>query len=201
MKITCPKCGYVTEMTESELAAVNHTIVCPQCMSQLKVDGNYAYIPTDSQTFDPQPEPPAPEPQPAAPCDDGNGGWVAADGVDDPLLADAIEYIKMCNAISVPMLQRYLQISADRAAQLMKQLEQKGVVGPYTGGPRSILIPHNSDPFGPTPRNREETQMLKEMRQRIDSGEVKTRVFGCSGCSIVLFVLLLILIMVQFCAR
>ncbi len=200
MKITCPKCGYVTEMTESELSAVNHTIVCPQCMSQLKVDGDYAYIPTDSQTFDPQPEPAA-APQPSGPCGDGNVGWVAADGVDDPLLADAIEYIKMCNAISVPMLQRYLQISADRAAQLMKQLEQKGIVGPYTGGPRTILIPHSSDPFGPTPRNRAETQMLKDMRQRIGSGDAKTRVFNCSGCSIALFVLLLILIVAQFCSH
>ena len=200
MKITCPKCGYVTEMTEGELDAVNHTIVCPQCMSQLKVDDNYAYIPTDNHTFDPQPEPAAPEQQPE-PCDDGDGDWVATDGIDDPLLADAIEYIKMCNAISVPMLQRYLQISADRAAQLMKQLEQRGVVGPYTGGPRSILIPHNSVPFGPTPRNREETQMLKEMRQRLDSGEAKTRVFNCSGCSVMLFLLLLILIVAQFCVH
>lgn len=200
MKITCPKCGYVTEISESELSAVNHTIVCPQCMSQLKVDGDYAYIPTDSQTFDPQPELPAAEVE-REPCDDGNGGWVAADGVDDPLMADAIEYIKMCNAISVPMLQRYLQISADRAAQLMKQLEQKGVVGPYTGGPRTILIPHSSDPFAPTPRNRAETQMLRELRQRMASGDAKTRMFNCSGCSIVLFGLLVVLLLAQLCTH
>ena len=200
MKITCPKCGYVTEISEIELSAVNHTIVCPQCMSQLKVDGDYAYMPTDSQTFDPQPEPPAAEVE-REPCDDGNGGWVAADGVDDPLMADAIEYIKMCNAISVPMLQRYLQISADRAAQLMKQLEQKGVVGPYTGGPRTILIPHSSDPFAPTPRNRAETQMLRELRQRMASGDAKTRMFNCSGRSIVLFGVLAVLLLAQLCTH
>ena len=200
MKITCPKCGYVTEISEIELGAVSHTIVCPQCMSQLELDGDYAYIPTDSQTFDPQPEPPAAEVE-REPCDDGNGGWVAADGVDDPLMADAIEYIKMCNAISVPMLQRYLQISADRAAQLMKQLEQKGVVGPYTGGPRTILIPHSSDPFAPTPRNRAETQMLRELRQRMASGDAKTRMFNCSGCSIVLFGLLVVLLLAQLCTH
>ena len=62
MNIECPKCGFVTKMSDEELAKVNHTITCPRCMSTLKIVDNVAYIPTEKAPLEElkpyQPEPP-----------------------------------------------------------------------------------------------------------------------------------------------
>lgn len=195
MKITCPKCGHVTEITSHDLASVDYRVVCPKCMSSLKVDGDYAYIPTDANSFEPEPEPVEPEPV------SSDAPWTAPEGTEDPLLADAIEYVKMCNAISVEMLQRYLDVPYERAADIMDRLEKQGIVGPPTGGPRQILIPHNSSLFGVAPRNREETAMIKDFNERVANGEIKTHTFGCSGCTMVIFGLLLFLLILDLFAK
>ncbi len=59
----------------------------------------------------------------------------------DELIEAAIDVIRKTNQASVSMLQRKLKIGYSRAARVMDQLEQKGVVGPYKGTKaRDILI-------------------------------------------------------------
>ncbi len=64
----------------------------------------------------------------------------AGEGGDD-LLEEAIDVIRKTDQASVSMLQRKLKVGYSRAARMMDQLEQKGVVGPYKGTKaRDILI-------------------------------------------------------------
>ncbi len=63
------------------------------------------------------------------------------DGGGDVLLEEAIDVIRKTDQASVSMLQRKLKIGYSRAARVMDQLEQRGVVGPYKGTKaRDILI-------------------------------------------------------------
>ncbi len=141
MRIECPKCGHITTQSEEELAKLNHIITCPQCMSMLKIVDGIAYIPNEKAPADelrhPDPEPPQFK---------GDLYYEThghqTEGLD-PLYNAAVAYIRTCNAISLPMLQRYFDISPERAEQIMQQLENNGVVSPYDGlHPRRILIDH-----------------------------------------------------------
>lgn len=60
----------------------------------------------------------------------------------DALTQDAIEVIRATNQASISLLQRKLGIGYPRAARLMDQLEELGVVGPDEGNgkPRAILL-------------------------------------------------------------
>jgi S-DNA-T family DNA segregation ATPase FtsK/SpoIIIE len=59
----------------------------------------------------------------------------------DELLPDAVDVIFETKQASVSMLQRRLKLGYSRAARLVDQMEQLGVVGPYEGSkPRQILI-------------------------------------------------------------
>lgn len=60
----------------------------------------------------------------------------------DALTQDAIEVIRTTNQASISLLQRKLGIGYPRAARLMDQLEELGVVGPDEGNgkPRAILL-------------------------------------------------------------
>ncbi len=61
--------------------------------------------------------------------------------VDDELLPNALEVIRMTRRASTTMLQRRLRVGYTRAARLMDILEERGVVGPQMGsGTREILI-------------------------------------------------------------
>ena len=60
----------------------------------------------------------------------------------DKLLPDAIEVLRATKRASTSMLQRRLKIGYNRAARIMEQLEDKGIVGPDNGSkPREILDP------------------------------------------------------------
>jgi len=60
---------------------------------------------------------------------------------DSEILESAIEVIRQTRRASTSSLQRRLKIGYNRAARLMDQLEEKGVVGPPQGSePREILI-------------------------------------------------------------
>ena len=61
----------------------------------------------------------------------------------DDLLEQALRELKSTPRASASMLQRRLRIGFARAAQLMQQLEEMGVVGPDEGGgrPRRVLLP------------------------------------------------------------
>lgn len=67
----------------------------------------------------------------------------AADDDADPLLGQALELVGQQEQVSTSFLQRRLRIGYSRAARLMEELEERGVVGPDPGGGRSrqILAP------------------------------------------------------------
>ncbi|WP_074041470.1 DNA translocase FtsK [Kiritimatiella glycovorans] len=74
---------------------------------------------------------------------------------DDDVLEQAIEIIRQTKRASTSSLQRRLRIGYNRAARLMDQLEERGVVGPPSDtGPREILI----DFDGEIPQNRESAE-------------------------------------------
>lgn len=59
----------------------------------------------------------------------------------DELLPSAIEVIVETQMASVSMIQRRLKLGYSRAARLMDQMEEKGIVGPFEGSmPRQVLI-------------------------------------------------------------
>lgn len=60
---------------------------------------------------------------------------------EDELLMDAIDVVMSCGQASVSMLQRRLKLGYARAARIVDQMEERGVVGPFEGSkPRQILI-------------------------------------------------------------
>ena len=77
----------------------------------------------------------------------GSGGGstaVAADAPEsdgDEMTPDAVEVLLETGQASVSMLQRRLKLGYARAARIMDELEEKGVVGPFEGSkPRQLLI-------------------------------------------------------------
>ncbi len=74
----------------------------------------------------------------------GGGDEEEAELVDedqDKLLPDAINVLRTTKRASTSMLQRKLKIGYNRAARIMEQLEDQGIVGPDNGSkPREILI-------------------------------------------------------------
>lgn len=65
--------------------------------------------------------------------EDGEGG--------DELFSKAIDVLRSTKRASTSMLQRRLRIGYNRAANLMDQLEDRGIVGPENGSsPREILV-------------------------------------------------------------
>ena len=73
----------------------------------------------------------------------GVGGSDPSDsgGDYDELLPAAIDIVLEAGQASVSMLQRRLKLGYGRAARLVDQMEEKGVVGPFEGSkPRQILI-------------------------------------------------------------
>ena len=60
---------------------------------------------------------------------------------DDALLGGAIDVLRSTKRASTSMLQRRLRIGYNRAARLMEELEERGIVGPENGSsPREILV-------------------------------------------------------------
>ena len=74
----------------------------------------------------------------------GSSGSTAAetDGSDgDEMLPAAVDVILETGQASVSMLQRRLKLGYARAARIMDEMEEKGIVGPFQGSkPRAILI-------------------------------------------------------------
>ena len=63
------------------------------------------------------------------------------EGEDDEMLNKALEVLKSSKRASTSMLQRRLRIGYNRAARLMEDLEDRGIVGPENGSsPREILV-------------------------------------------------------------
>ncbi len=73
--------------------------------------------------------------------DDSSESSGLAGGDGDDLLPDAIDVLRSTKRASTSMLQRRLRIGYNRAARLMEDLEERGIVGPENGSsPREILV-------------------------------------------------------------
>ena len=71
----------------------------------------------------------------------GGSAPEAVDDEFDELISSAIEVVLETGQASVSMLQRRLKLGYARAARLVDQMEEKGVVGPFEGSkPRQLLI-------------------------------------------------------------
>ena len=201
MRIECPKCGHVTTLTEQELTKVNYIITCPSCMSMLKIVDGIAYIPTDKAPLE-QLEIKPPEFK-------GEQYYEHEQLLEglDPLYSAAVDYVSTCDALTLPMLQRYFDITPERAETLMQQLEDNKVVAPFDGlHPRKILIPHDnrltSNYWNRGRRYDTEKAMLDQLEQaqKQDPNQAP-RTRGCTvslpGCGVIIFILLLTYLLIQ----
>jgi S-DNA-T family DNA segregation ATPase FtsK/SpoIIIE len=73
--------------------------------------------------------------------DDASGGDDGGPTDGDELLPQAIDVLRSTKRASTSMLQRRLRIGYNRAARLMEELEDRGIVGPENGSsPREIMV-------------------------------------------------------------
>ena len=73
--------------------------------------------------------------------DAGAGAGGGDDGDGDDMFPQALEVLRATKRASTSMLQRRLRIGYNRAARLMEELEDRGIVGPENGAsPREILV-------------------------------------------------------------
>ncbi len=74
-------------------------------------------------------------------AESGGGSLGDPSGDEDEMLMDAIDVVMDCKQASVSMLQRRLKLGYARAARIVDQMEERGIVGPFEGSkPRQILI-------------------------------------------------------------
>ena len=172
MNYTCPKCGKKMDLSTEVLINSEYKVICPQCLSQLHIVGDYAYIPHDALDLGTSVEPSRSincpkcgheastgahfcpncgasfdEPTPSRTDDTIEDATVLPPPLPnvDPLYNDAVRFLANCYAITPMMLRDHFGISDERAAELIRQLEAGGAIGPYNnGGPRQILIPHRT---------------------------------------------------------
>ena len=70
-----------------------------------------------------------------------DSGASASDNSGDDLLPAAVDVILETGQASVSMLQRRLKLGYARAARIVDEMEEKGIVGPFEGAkPRQLLI-------------------------------------------------------------
>ena len=71
----------------------------------------------------------------------GSAGGDSGDEGEDDLLTDAIEVVVEAGLASTSLLQRRLKVGYARAARLVDEMEQRGIVGPFEGSkPRQVLM-------------------------------------------------------------
>ena len=72
----------------------------------------------------------------------GDDGENSDDDVDDEYYQQAVDLVRRQQSASTSMLQRRFRIGYNRAARLIDELEEHGVVGPPEGSkPRKVLLP------------------------------------------------------------
>lgn len=71
---------------------------------------------------------------------------VSIDQETDELYDEAVQLVTEMQTASVSMLQRRFRVGYSRAARIIDQMEQRGVVGPYEGSkPRQVLVPKQEE--------------------------------------------------------
>jgi S-DNA-T family DNA segregation ATPase FtsK/SpoIIIE len=74
----------------------------------------------------------------------GEGG--SADAEADPLYDQAVAVVLQNKRASISLVQRHLRIGYNRAARLLEQMEQSGLVSSMSGsGNREILVPKRDE--------------------------------------------------------
>ncbi len=75
-----------------------------------------------------------------------NGGGEAGGGEADPLYDQAVEIVLRTRRASISQVQRHLRIGYNRAARLIEQMEQAGMVSSMqSNGNREVLVPNRSE--------------------------------------------------------
>ena len=198
MQYTCPRCGKHIDLSVEALIANEYKTVCPQCLTQLEIVGDYAYVPLEDGSLNLRRDEPSPETEPEVVVPEVMGvpvqGSVAVPplpsqlGGDgrDPLFDEAVRYLGQCSAITPMMLRDYFNIPLERAQDLINQLEQAGCIGPYRGGaPRQILIEHHEglpSPFNYNQRFGADSQPAADGTPQPQGGKM-VRV-NCGSCLI-----------------
>src|SRR5690606_574720 len=90
----------------------------------------------------------------------GKGGVVMdfdnAGGTDD-MFKDAVRVVVDSGKASASLLQRRLRVGYARAARLMEEMEEQGIIGPADGArPRDVLVSSFDDVFGAATADSEE---------------------------------------------
>jgi S-DNA-T family DNA segregation ATPase FtsK/SpoIIIE len=71
---------------------------------------------------------------------------------DDEMFRDAVRCVIEGRKASTSLLQRRLRIGYGRAARLIEEMEEQGIVGPADGArPREVLVSSLDDVFGRAP--------------------------------------------------
>ena len=220
MNYTCPKCGKKMDLSTEVLINSDYRVICPQCLCQLHIVGDYAYIPHEELELDTTVEPSRTINCPKCGHEASTGSHfcpncgasfdssthstavdIAPEDVtvlppplpgNDPLYQEAINFLRNCIAITPMMLRDRFHISDERAAELIRQLEAGGIIGPYNnGGPRQILIPHRGL-YVRTPA--QDTSMGKQPRPRQNMPQPRRM-----GCITYLMIIMLVMFLVKAC--
>lgn len=70
-----------------------------------------------------------------------SGGSGMADGGDDPIYDEVVEFAVQTGKISASLIQRRFRLGYNRAARIVDLLEERGIIGPQNGSkPREVLV-------------------------------------------------------------
>lgn len=95
----------------------------------------------------------------------GKGGVVAdvsTSDSDDDMFRDAVHCVIEGRKASTSLLQRRLRIGYGRAARLMEEMEERGIIGPADGSrPRDVLVSSLDEVFGETNAAGQQDQLVQ----------------------------------------
>jgi S-DNA-T family DNA segregation ATPase FtsK/SpoIIIE len=82
-------------------------------------------------------------------------------GGDDDMYRDAVRCVIDAGKASASLLQRRLRVGYARAARLIEQMEEQGIIGPADGArPRDVLVSSFDDVFSSgTPGNTDDEEL------------------------------------------